>query len=524
MEGNEALALSETAPLTPETKTSPPLPPPPPPSSSLKLILFLAPLVLVSVLVSFLVPKDFVQDFRSSLLFRSSSSIVQTRGGARVASAPSPSVDFASVKKEACVNASAPSRSAAPESQDKAGADISDAIGTRKYTKLERLEAGLQMARTAIRAAKRGNQSDLAEDKDYMPAGPMYWHGKAFHRSYLEMEKRLKIYIYGEGEPPVFHDGPIKGILATEGYFINQLEMDTRFVTGDPEKAHLFFLSFSITHLIRYVYVVDSHDWGPMRRTITDYVRVISEKYPYWNRSLGADHFMLACHDWGPEISFSVPNLYNNSIRALCNANTSERFNPSRDVSIPEINLPKGDLKGLTGGPPPSKRDILAFFAGGGDHGPIRPILIKHWENKDRDMEVHQYLPQGVDYYQMLRRAKYCLCPSGYEVASPRIGEALHTGCVPVLLKSGYAAPFGDVLNWEAFSVTVPVEDIPNLKNILTRISTRRYLTLQRRGVQIRRHFVVNFPPERYDMYHMILHSIWLRRLNLRIRDEQQAE
>uniref|UniRef100_A0A7N0TVJ3 Exostosin GT47 domain-containing protein n=1 Tax=Kalanchoe fedtschenkoi TaxID=63787 RepID=A0A7N0TVJ3_KALFE len=136
-------------------------------------------------------------------------------------------------------------------------------------------------------------------------------------------------------------------------------------------------------------------------------------------------------------------------------------------------------------------------------------------ENKDKDMEVHQYLPTGVDYYQMMRRAKFCLCPSWYEVASPRVGEALHTGCVPVLLSSAYTAPFSDVLNWNAFSVTVPIEDILNLKNILTSISTKRYLTLQRRGVQIRRHFVVNFPPKRYDMYHMILHSIWLRRLNV---------
>uniref|UniRef100_A0A7N0UBB3 Exostosin GT47 domain-containing protein n=1 Tax=Kalanchoe fedtschenkoi TaxID=63787 RepID=A0A7N0UBB3_KALFE len=519
MESNEAPEFSETAPLTSDTETSPP-------SSSLKFLLFLVPLMLVSVIVSFLAPKVLVWNFKSSLLLPSSSSIELGRGGrVRVAPAPSPPVDH-QVKKDVSINAStiAPSPNTAPESRVKASVDINKTTATRKYTNLERLEAGLEIVRLAIRDGKRANQTDMVEDKDYAPTGPMYWHDKAFHRSYLEMEKQLQIYIYEEGELPVFHNGPCQGILATEGYFINQLEMDSRFVTRDPEKAHLYFLPFSITYLIRFVYVVDSNEWGPMKHTIMDYVRIVADKYPYWNRSLGADHFMLACHDWGPEISFSVPNLYNNSIRALCNANTSERFIPSKDVSIPEINLPLGDLKGLLGGPSPSKRDILAFFAGGGDHGPIRPILLKHWENKDKDMEVHQYLPKGVDYYQMMRRARFCLCLSGYEVASPRVGEALHTGCVPVLLSSAYAAPFGDVLNWNAFSVIVPVEDIPNLKNILTSISTRRYLTLQRRGVQIRRHFVVNFPPQRYDMYHMILHSIWLRRLNVRIHQQHQAE
>ncbi|PKI57661.1 hypothetical protein CRG98_021989 [Punica granatum] len=42
----------------------------------------------------------------------------------------------------------------------------------------------------------------------------------------------------------------------------------------------------------------DSHDFGPIKQTVIDYLNVVSAKYPYWNRSLGADHFMLACHDW----------------------------------------------------------------------------------------------------------------------------------------------------------------------------------------------------------------------------------
>ncbi|KAL3327676.1 hypothetical protein AABB24_035378 [Solanum stoloniferum] len=384
----------------------------------------------------------------------------------------------------------------------------------KKFTNLEKLEVKLGKARAAIKeAATSGNQTD---DSDYVPSGPMYWNAKAFHRSYLEMEKEFKVFVYEEGEQPIFHNGPCKSIYAMEGNFIYQMET-SKFRTRDPEKAHVFFLPISVTSIVHFIYDRNSREhWNPMKQTVTDYINLVSGKYPYWNRSLGADHFILACHDWGPEISKAVPELFKNSIRALCNANTSEGFKPSKDVSFPEILLPGGTMNGLIVGPSPSRRSILAFFAGG-LHGPIRPILLEHWENKDDDIQVHRYLPKGVSYYGMLRNSKFCLCPSGYEVASPRMVEALYTGCVPVLLKDHYVPPFSDVLNWKSFSVEVPVERIPDLKKILAGISTRQYIRLQRRGKQVRRHFEVNMNTQRYDVFHMILHSVWLRRLNMRL-------
>ncbi|KAF2607265.1 hypothetical protein F2Q68_00045858 [Brassica cretica] len=52
--------------------------------------------------------------------------------------------------------------------------------------------------------------------------------------------------------------------------------------TLDPEEADLFFVH------------VSCHN---MRAKI--YVDGLIAKYPYWNRTLGADHFFVTCHDVG---------------------------------------------------------------------------------------------------------------------------------------------------------------------------------------------------------------------------------
>lgn len=391
-------------------------------------------------------------------------------------------------------------------------------IVRRRDIKLERIEHGLAKARAAIREATRNpSGKSLIEDKDYVPQGPMYRNPHAFHRSYLEMEKLFRVYVYEEGEPPLFHDGPCKSIYSMEGRFIYNMEMDNRLRTRDPDRAQVFFLPFSVVKMVKFIYKDKSFDIGPLKRTIVDYINVVSDKYPFWNRSLGADHFMLSCHDWGPHASASTPYLYSNSIRVLCNANTSEGFNPLKDATLPEINLQNGLTAGIIGGPSPSRRPFLAFFAGG-LHGHIRSVLLQHWKDKDEQIQVHQYLPKGMSYYDMMRKSKYCICPSGYEVASPRIVEAIYLECVPVIISDHYVPPFSDVLNWKAFSVQVAVQDIPNLKNILWSISPRQYIRMQRRVKTVQRHFIVSSPPQRFDVFHMILHSIWLRRLNVQVQ------
>ncbi|KAI3924385.1 hypothetical protein MKW98_032586 [Papaver atlanticum] len=383
-------------------------------------------------------------------------------------------------------------------------------ILSEQLSKLQGLEEGLARARSGIRNAA-GNQTSHEEDKH-----SIYRNAGEFHWSYSKMEKMFKIYVYEEGNPPLFHNGPYKGLYSTEGMFINGIETSKQLRTWDPDRAHVYFLPFSIKVMVRYLYESDSQDIEPIKRTIAEYVDIIARKYPYWNRSSGADHSMLSCHDWGPRTSSSIPMLYKNSIRALCNANTSEGFNPSKDLSFPEINLRKGNLPVIVEGLPPSDRSILGFFAGR-LHGNIRVILVQHWKDKDDKILVYDHLPAGISYGTMMRQSKFCLCPSGYEVASPRIVESIYSECVPVLISDHYVPPFSDVLNWNSFSVQIRVNEIPNLKTILLSITEERYLELHKNLKQVLKHFMINDPPVRHDAFYMTIHSIWLRRLNIRI-------
>lgn len=203
----------------------------------------------------------------------------------------------------------------------------------------------------------------------------------------------------------------------------------------------------------------------------------------------------------------------------VCNADVSEGiFLRGKDVSLPEtyVRTPK-DLHRNIGGRPASRRPIFAFFAGQ-MHGRVRPVLVEQWKGKDSDMRIYEVLPAAVarrmSYIEHMKSSRFCICPMGYEVNSPRIVEAIHYECVPVIIADNFVLPFEDVLDWSAFSVVVPEKEIPNLKKILKGISDSQYARMQSNVKKSQRHFLWNSEPVKYDLFHMILHSVWFSRLN----------
>lgn len=112
------------------------------------------------------------------------------------------------------------------------------------------------------------------------------------------MEQTLKIYIYMEGERPIFHQPQLNGIYASEGWFMKQLQENKHFITSNPNEAHLFYLPFSSHILQETLYVPNSHSRKNLVQYLSSYVKTITETYPFWNRTDGSDHFLVACHDW----------------------------------------------------------------------------------------------------------------------------------------------------------------------------------------------------------------------------------
>ncbi|KAJ0724199.1 putative xylogalacturonan beta-1,3-xylosyltransferase [Helianthus annuus] len=87
------------------------------------------------------------------------------------------------------------------------------------------------------------------------------------------------------------------------------MEKNKNFVVKDPTKAHLFYLPFSSLKLRN----TTSHERNPTSRKdlehrLKDYASLIAGKYPFWNRTNGADHFLVACHDWVRLLSIHIGN------------------------------------------------------------------------------------------------------------------------------------------------------------------------------------------------------------------------
>lgn len=334
-----------------------------------------------------------------------------------------------------------------------------------------------------------------------------------FLENYKEMNRSFKIYIY-----PHLQDDPFANVLlpvdfeprgnyASESYFKKVL-VKSHFITEDPLKADLFFLPFSIARL--------RHDprvgINGLQDFIRDYIFNISQSYPFWNRTGGADHFYVACHSIGRSAMDKADKVKLNTIQVVCSSSyfLSSYF-AHKDVSLPQIWPRQGELPRTA----PTIRNRLVFFAGS-INSPVREKLVEVWGN-DSEISVHSGHLK-TPYADELLRSKFCLHVKGFEVNTARIGDALYYGCVPVIIANHYDLPFADILDWKSFSVVITTLDIPLLKHVLKGITFNEYLRLQSNVLKVRKHFQWHTSSVTFDAFDMVMYDLWLRRSSVRVQ------
>ncbi|XP_031247202.1 probable glycosyltransferase At5g03795 [Pistacia vera] len=338
--------------------------------------------------------------------------------------------------------------------------------------------------------------------------GEIFHSPEAFKLDYEQMEREFKVFVYPDGDPNTYYQTPRKlsGKYASEGYFFQNIR-ESQFLTNDPNSANLFFIPISC-HKMRGKGVSS----GNMTTIVTEYVESLISKYPFWNRTQGADHFFVTCHDIGVKATEGLPQLIKNSIRVVCSSQYDSGYIPHKDVSLPQILQPfalQDSNIGL------KDRSILAFWAGY-RNSKVRKQLVHKWQN-DKELDIqnnHIDKKNAIMVYRTkIYRSKFCICPRGSQVNSVRIADSIHYGCVPVILSDNYDLPFNDILDWNKFSLILKEDDVPRLKKLLKGLSnTQQFIKLHENTVKARKHFQWNTPPIKYDAFHMVMYDLWLCR------------
>ncbi|KAL8554906.1 hypothetical protein ACS0TY_002909 [Phlomoides rotata] len=327
----------------------------------------------------------------------------------------------------------------------------------------------------------------------------VYHSEEIFRINYAEMEKKLKIYIYPQGKKCSNYEDTF-GNYASEGYFFKNIR-ESNFSTDDPDQALLFFIPISLQRLHQ-----KELSYEEVGKKAEKCVKNLIIKYPYWNRTLGADHFILTCLDY----DVHIPILVKNTIRIVCSStydSDASRFIPHKDISLPSVM--KRFYKPSRGNDL-HKRQILGFWAGV-CNSDTRKRMVDIWGD-DVDLNIQNTTVHVQGRMKNVYRAKFCICPVGSRITNSRITLAIHHGCVPVIIDDYLDLPFHDILDWEKFSVVLRERDVFVLKGILSIIGADDYTRMYTNLMEVKKHFEWNTPPVKYDAFHMVMYDLWLRR------------
>eukprot|EP00850_Spirogloea_muscicola_P003209 SM000013S26378 [mRNA] locus=s13:65372:67766:- [translate_table: standard] len=255
----------------------------------------------------------------------------------------------------------------------------------------------------------------------------------------------------------------------------------------------------------------------------------VAARWPYWNRSEGADHFFVVPHDFGACFHYQEEKAVERGILpVLARATLVQTFGQRRHVC-----LQPGSIVAPPYAPPHKMqtrlvsqsvpRSTFVYFRGlfydeindpeGGYYA--RGARAAIWENFRNNVLFDISKEHPASYYEDMQRSVFCLCPLGWAPWSPRIVESVAFGCIPVIIADDIVLPFADAIPWRQLAVFVAERDVPQLDAILTAIPAKRVLFMQQRLAspaikQARGSLAMLFhqPPQPGDVFHQILNGL----------------
>lgn len=355
-----------------------------------------------------------------------------------------------------------------------------------------------------------------------------------FSSSSEETVKGLKMYIYDL--PGKYNNDWLSNERCRTHLFASEvaihkalLKSDVR--TFDPFEADFFFVPVYVS--CNFSTINGFPAIGHARTLISSAVRLISEEFPFWNRSRGSDHVFVASHDFGScfhtledvAMADGVPEVVRKSI--ILQTFGVKYRHPCQDVEnvvIPPYIPPETVRSTLEKRPLDGNRDIFAFFRGKMELNPknvsgrfySKAVRTKIWKKYNNDRRFYLRRHRFAGYQSEIVRSVFCLCPLGWAPWSPRLVESVALGCVPVIIADGIRLPFDDVVPWSEISLTVPENDVVKLGSILDHVARTNLTDIQRNlwDPAVRRALLFNDRIEKGDATWQVLASLAHNKLN----------
>lgn len=336
---------------------------------------------------------------------------------------------------------------------------------------------------------------------------------------------RLKVYVYDL--PRKFNKRVVQRdfrclshMFATEIY-IHLFLLSSPVRTFNPNEADWFFVPVYTNCDLTKNGLPLINKAPRMMRSAIEY---ISTRWPYWNRTEGADHFFVVPHDFGACFHYQEKKAIERGILPLLQrAVLIQTFGQNNhaclkdgSIIVPPYVSPKRISNHTV--PPGTPRSVFAYFRGvfydvgndpkGGYYA--RGVRASIWENFKSNPLFDISSEHPSTYYEDMQRSIFCLCPLGWAPWSPRIVEAVAFGCIPVIIADDIVLPFADVIPWDDIAVFVPEKQVPKLDSILTSIPLEAILRKQKllADSTIRQAMLFPRSPQAGDAFHQVMNAL----------------